>query len=100
MRCLRAISVVRLSDRVRNESLRTDLHMNTTITYTIKPKCSSGLALARRSVDSYVARANHLDFPNPRPRGRPPKKLCTQIHEDTGLTLATTEHRESERLEP
>ena len=100
MRCLRAISGVKLRDRVRNETVRTALQMNTTITDTIKTKRLKWFGhVARRPVDSYVARAYHLDFPNPRPRGRPPKKWCTQIREDTGLPLATAERRASERLD-
>ena len=61
MLCHRAISSVKLRDRVSNKTVRTVLQMNTTITYTIKPKRH----VARRPADSYVARAYHLDFSNP-----------------------------------
>ena len=75
MRYLRGISVVKLHDRVRREAVRTALHMNTTIEYTIKNKMIKWFGhVARRPVDSYVARAYHLDFVNLRPRGRLPKK--------------------------
>ena len=100
MRCLRAISGVKLRDRVRNEKVRTALQMNTTITDTIKTKRLKWFGhVARRPVDNNAARAYHLDFPNPRPRERPPKKWCTQIREDTGLPLETEELRASERLD-
>ena len=45
MRYLRAISGVKLRDRVRNEAVRTARQMNTKITDTIKPKGSSYLGM-------------------------------------------------------
>ena len=75
MRCLRAISGMKLCDRVRNEAVITALHMNATITDTIETKRLKWFSyVARRPADCYVAHAYHLDFPNPRPQSRPPKK--------------------------
>ena len=75
MRCLRAISGVKLRDRVRNEAGRTALQMDQTITDTIKTKMLKWFGpVARIPIGSYVARVYHLDFPNPRSRGRPSKK--------------------------
>ena len=62
MRYLRAISGVKLRDRVRNEAVRTALQMNTTITDIIKTKRLKLFGhVARRPVDSYVARATLAD---------------------------------------
>ena len=100
MRCLRAIFVVKLRDRVRNEAMRTAQYMNTPITYTIKTKMLKWFGhVARRPLDNYMVRASHLDLPNPRPRGNPPKKCCIQIREDTGLSVSTAERRASSRLD-
>ena len=80
MRWLRAISGVKLRDRVRNEAVRTALHMNTTITDIIKTKRLKWFGhVARRPVDipprlprSKTARPTAQEMVHPNPRGHWP----------------------------
>ena len=98
MRCLRRILGVSLRERRTNESIRKALGMPNSITEVIKRKRLKWFGhISRRSPNSYVSLALRQDFPNPRPRGRPPKKWTDQIRKDTGLPLATAERRAADR---
>lgn len=92
MRCLRAILGVTLRDRLRNERVRRELGLESTITDIIKKKRNSWFGhVVRRPQDEYIAVAYRGNFENQRPRGRPPKRWRDQIREDTGLPLPTVE---------
>ena len=98
MRCLRVILGVTLRQRLRNEHVRAVTTVTTTITDIITKKRLKWFGhVTRRPPESYVARAYRQDFPNPRSRGRPPKRWSSHIREDTGLPLATAERRASVR---
>ena len=98
MRCLRRILGVSLRERRTNESIRKALGMPNSITEVIKRKRLKWFGhISRRPPNSYVSLALRQDFPNPRPRGRPPKKWTDQIRKDTGLPLATAERRAADR---
>ena len=98
MRCLRVILGVTQRQRLRNEHVRTVTTVTTTITDIITKKRLKWFGhVTRRPPESYVARAYWQDFPNPRSRGRPPKRWSSHIREDTGLPLTTAERRASVR---
>ena len=98
MRCLRAILGVTRRERLRNEHIRKALQLKNTITEVVKQKRLRWFGhVTRRPPESYVAKAYREDFSNPKPRDRPPKKWITQVREDTGLPIATTERRASDR---
>ena len=94
MRCLRAILGVTRRERLRNEHIRKALQMKNTITEVVKQKRLRWFGhVTRRPPESFVTNTYREDFSNQRPRGRPPKKWITQVREDTGLPIATAEHR-------
>ena len=66
MQCLRAISSVNVRDRVRNEAMRTALHMSTTISDIIEIKGLKWFRhVAQRPIDGYNARVYRFDFSKP-----------------------------------
>ena len=75
--------------------------MSNTITLVVKQKRLRWLGhVTRRSPERHVKQAYRRDFPNPRLRGRPPKRWIhqvRQVRENTGLPIAHVERRASER---
>jgi hypothetical protein len=98
MRCLRSILGITRWDRVRNDLVREKLNVKVTITDIIQEKRLRWFGhVIRRPSTGYVHSCYKKDFPNKRPRGRPPKRWKDQIREDTGLPILTAERNALQR---
>ena len=98
MRCLRAILGVTRLHRIPNEQIRKILNISNTISEIVRNKRLRWFGhVTRRPDESLVYQAYNQDFPNPRPKGRPPKRWTDHIRCDTGLPVATAERRASDR---
>jgi hypothetical protein len=98
MRCLRAILGVTLRDRIRNEDIRQQLGVKSTITEVIRERRLKWFGhVMRRPEDSILGVSYRRDFTAPRPRGRPPKRWKDQIFLDTGRPLRACEEAAQER---
>ena len=72
--CLRSMVGKTLRDRVKIQTLRADIGVKTDILTMIKRRRLNWFGhMARRGQHSYVYRAYKDNFPDKRPRGRPPK---------------------------
>ena len=99
-RCLRAMLGISLYDRVRNEKVKKNLNINTSITDIIRKKRMKWFGHINRLPDtSFVHLIYKSEFPGPRPIGRPPKRWEDQIKSDTGLPLRTAEKVDKDRGE-
>ena len=92
MQCLQSILGVSRLNRTRNEKIRRITGSEKTITEVIKDKRLKWFGhVGRKTKDSWVNQAYKQDFPNPRPRERPPKRWVDLIKKDTGPPILTAE---------
>ena len=99
MRCLRSIIGVSRRDRIRNVDIRRMTQSEKTIVEVIKIKRLKWFGhVCRKPNTSLVYQSFKQDFPNKRPRGRPPKRWSDHIRDDTRLPLLTAERNTRDRL--
>ena len=98
MRCLRAILGVSRRDRISNANIRKTTNSEYSITDMIRTKRLKWFGhVCRKPTTSLVYQSYKQDFPQPRPRGRPPKRWSDHIKKDTKLPLLTAERNAKNR---
>ena len=98
MRCLRAIPGVSRRDRISNANIRKTTNSEYSITDMIRTKRLKWFGhVCRKPTTSLVYQSYKQDFPQPRPRGRPPKRWSDHIKKDTKLPLLTAERNAENR---
>ncbi len=98
MRCLRAILGVSKRDRISNASIRKSTNAEQTITDLIRTRRLKWFGhVCRKPSTSFVYQSYKQDFPQPRPRGRPPKRWTDHIRKDTKLPILTAEGNAKDR---
>ena len=98
MKCLRAILGVSRRDRISNASIRKSTNTEQTITDLIRIRRLKWFGhVCRKPSTSLVYQSYKQDFPQPRPRGRPPKRWIDHIRKDTKLPILTAERNAKDR---
>ena len=99
MRCLRSILGVSLRDKMRNEDIRRQLDMTTTITDVVTKRRLKWFGhVIRMPACRLPNQAYCNDFNKTRHRGRPPLRWKDQVQEDAQIPLPEAEHLATNRL--
>ena len=93
MRCLRLILGVSLRDKMRNQEIRRQLNMNTTITDVVTRRPLNWFGHVIRMPSYRLPNlVYNSDFNTPRQRGRPPLRWKAQMQDDANIPLYEAEH--------